>query len=369
MHWPYDEVSLDLQLEKGLVAVRSPWLEATVSDDIMDVHELKNLGAKLNERTLTGNDLGLVNRFFGHFDEFPFCYTLPEHKNPAGMDKHQLVDTTLSGNMKSVFARVANDAGPLDLDFCPSDLEALLPLLPRDEFDWDAQAALSFASVGQTIHPESLFSVVRRYHFLELLNSNEGSQVFDGVRSLGDDEFRSAMCAMLRQNHYVTEKCQRALLPALDKAQSARDLVASFRKEEQGHDKLLERAIKSLGEEPQNVPVSVSTRALMCLLEYCATRNFLAFSMAVDVFERSNFEEIDPMAKLLMSRNFDKAAGFINAHMKINDHGKHENVARKFLFAMDLCPQDYALEAVRLLEMISLVICSVSRATDSNRWA
>ena len=103
------------------------------------------------------------------------------------------------------------------------------------------------------------------------------------------------------------------------------------------------------------------------LLKFCAERNFLAFSMAIDAFERSNCEEVDPMAQLLMHGGFHKAAEFINLHMKINDDGDHENVAQKFLAPMELCDRDYALEAIRLMEILSLVMSSMTKSILSTR--
>jgi hypothetical protein len=159
----------------------------------------------------------------------------------------------------------------------------------------------------------------------------------------------------------VTQECQEALAPAIALAQGAGAKVEEFRREERGHDKLLERAITTLGGDAEAIPVSTSSRALMFLLEYYAGRNFLAFCFAVDAFERNNFEENDPMAQLLIDRGYERAAQFINAHKNINDHGNHENVAASFLCSMKNCDKTYAREAIRLMEVLSLVMCSMSQ--------
>jgi hypothetical protein len=98
----------------------------------------------------------------------------------------------------------------------------------------------------------------------------------------------------------------------------------------------------------------------MHLLEFCAHRNFLAFAIAIEMFERSNYDECDPMAQALKKGGFAKSADFINVHMKINDQGDHENIARTFLQFMDLCNRDYAREALRLAELLSLVMSRIT---------
>ena len=123
-------------------------------------------------------------------------------------------------------------------------------------------------------------------------------------------------------------------------------------KEENGHDKILNVALKAFTADPDAVPVSLQTKAIMHLLKFAAQRNFLAFAMAVDFFERSSYEKTDPLAQLLIKGGFDKAAKQINRHMEINDAGGHENVACSFLEAMGPCEPAYAFEAMRIAEML-----------------
>jgi hypothetical protein len=167
---------------------------------------------------------------------------------------------------------------------------------------------------------------------------------------------------MVRQNHYVTQQCRAALLPAAQLAGASRTEVEAFIKAEHGHDKILGVAMQALVADPEAVPVSTQTRALMRLLRFAAGRNFLAFAMAVDFFERSSYEETDPLAKLLGRGGFDKAARQINRHMEINDAGGHENVSFGFLEHMGPVPAAYALEALRLAELVTLVMNSVPAA-------
>ena len=93
-----------------------------------------------------------------------------------------------------------------------------------------------------------------------------------------------------------------------------------------------------------------------------ARKNFLAFAMVVDFFERSTYEDVDPMAKLLRKGGFDKAAKQVNHHKEINDSGDHENVALGFLTNMPLCSPEYAFEAIRIAELVSLVMTGVTRS-------
>lgn len=366
MYWPYDEVSLDVQLEHGTVAVKSPWLVATFPSEVLPLPELNELSSKLNQKQLGADHLPLVHAFFSHLEAYPFAYTLPARKLEA-TDQHILVDDTLlAGDMREVFTRIVALSQPFDADLSEGDVPALFSILPRTDWQWDSDAALSFAQLENGIHPESLFTVAKRYHLLEILNSDSGNDVFRDARTLSEADFRSVALTLVRQNHYVTQKCQRALEPAIGLAQNAAHLVQDFRDEEKGHDKLLERTLIAMGENAESIPVALQTRALMLLLEFCARRNFLAFSMAVDAFERSNYAEVDPLAELLRSRGLDEAAKYVNAHMNINDHGGHENIAKTFLAPMALCSEPYAREAMRLMELVSVVMCTVSSAPKTD---
>ena len=353
MLWPYDEVRLKYDPDTLEAIISTPWLQAKIHTYKEDTDELKKLEARMNSGDMSAEDLPYVSRLFSSLSHLPLCYVLPCVR-PKAHDEHRIKDTSLlEGSMESVFDAVQTQG----------ESKLPLPKIARTQWEWDVDAALEFATIEGKIDPESLLSVVKRYHALELLNSDKGNDVFAELRAISDQSFKDAMGRILRQNHYVTQKCQQALSPALETAMSARKQVEDFQREERGHDKLLERAIRSLDLDPESIPVSASTQALMLLLEYCAGRNFLAFCMAVDAFERGNFEENDPMAQLLIDRHFDRAAQFINAHKNINDHGGHENVAVSFLFAMKACDKEYACEAIRLMELLSLTMCSVSQSS------
>lgn len=357
-YWPYDEVSLDTHVADGQIKLKTPWLEAFTKREFFDDEKLLSLSHKLADRSLTVDDLGMVNEFFRHFHQYPIAYILPTPKEGA-LDRHSLVDESLLvGSIEEVLARIfyEND------QFAPAAENETISVLKRNEWAWDNEAALSFATIGHDIHPESLFSIARRFHLLELLNSDDGIKIFQEIKKLAPNEFKKAVTRLVRQNHYVTEKCQESLLPAVSLAQQARGLVEDFMKEERGHDKLLKKALNELGETPENIKVTKQTKGLMQVLKFAAQRNFLAFSMAIDAFERSNFDDTDPIARLLIVGGFDKAAHYLNAHMNINDHGNHDNVAKKFLRYMAPCDRNYAKEALRLMEVISLLMSAISQS-------
>lgn len=352
-YWPYDEVSIDATGEE--LNIMTPWLKASTSLIAFNKESVDRLSAKLGHKTLSAEDLPWVSDFFSHFEQFPLAYILPTNKN-GGLDLHGIKDSRLE-NMSFQ---------ELLLLTCP-DIK-LDGLLKTRSFEWDQQSALDFASFNDQIHPESLFSIARRYHILELITNDQGQEVFKDMSELKSEQYKNQVARIVRQNHYVTEHCQEALQPALDIAQSAAPLIKDFMAAERGHDKILKKALFHLGKAPEDVPVSAETCALMSTLKYLAGRNFLAFAMAVDAFERNNYEESDPIAKLLNEGGFSKAAEFINLHMKINDNGGHENVAIGFLESMALVDRAYALEALKLMEILSVLMTTISQSVvDQSR--
>lgn len=360
-YWPYDEVTLDAK-HPGELTVKTPWLEATTSSAPFNPSNIARLKTKLHDRSLCADDLVLVNDFFRHFHDYPLTYILPTPKKAIGLDRHDIHDfSNLTTELDEVLFSVLID----NASFTRDEAERLLATLPRRVFEWDHEAALDFATLDGQVHPESIFSITRRYHLLELLTNDRGKNIFNNIRKRGAKAFRNGVARLLRQNHYVTEQCQESLRPAMMIAGQATPFVEDFMAAERGHDTIFKKALMHLGHNPDDIEVSLQTKALMTVLQYLAERNFLAFAMAVDAFERNNYEETDPIAKLLVDGGFEKSADFVNLHMKINDEGNHENVAQLFLQYMDLCDRSYALEAMRLMEVLSVVMSSVSQSAES----
>ena len=195
--------------------------------------------------------------------------------------------------------------------------------------------------------------MARRYHLLSFLENDKTDALFTHARNMKGDEpnFNRVAALMVRQNHYITQRCQDCLLPALENAKAARQKIQDFIQAEYGHDRILAAALSSIpSSDPQVVPES---RALMDLLKFAAQRNFLAFAMIVDFFERSSYQESDAFADVLEHGGLSTAAKQINRHKDINDGGEHENFALGFLAFMAPVKKDYAEEALRLAEVTS----------------
>lgn len=348
-YWPYDEVSINTSNDE--LTIKTPWMSASTPLEIFDQENILQLKSKLNDKTAGINDMPLISDFFGHFHKYPLAYILPQNKD--AQDVHKVLDQRL---LPMNFLQILNETKEESFG------EQVLKNLPRTTFEWDQEAALDFASINGLVHPESLFSIARRYHILELLSHDQGHEVFTAIDALKGEEKRAALASLVRQNHYVTERCQEALKPALDIAQNAKKQIAEFMEAERGHDKILNKALVNLSYEPSDIAVSPETKILMGILKYLASRNFLAFAMAIDAFERNSYEDADPIAKLLANAGFDKSADFINLHMKINDEGEHDNVAMGFLEPMSLCDRDYALEALKLMEVLSVVMTTITKS-------
>jgi hypothetical protein len=346
--WPYDEVSVRFTPGEAKVAVEAPWLSASREVTAETAPATAELAEKLRQGELVPSDISLVNWFFQPLDEYPFCYTLPTRKAEEGLDHPKRVESPAAIDSLSGFFEARFPGASLDIK--------------RREWGWDWEAASSFARAGEGIHPESLFSVARRFHLLDLLELCDSRDVFQQAAALAPAEFKRVGAILVRQNHYVTQRCAEALRPALEIAGQARPLVERFIKDETGHDRILQRAVSEMSESPESLPVAPETRALMHLLRFAAETNFLAFAMAIDFFERSSYEETDPLARLLAEGGCAAAAKQIGIHSAINDAGHHENVARRFLTYLAPCDPEYAREALRLAEAISLLIIAVPRA-------
>lgn len=360
LYWPYDEVVVRVTEPGREARVESPWLSARVALDPSNAEGVEALASKFATGSLTSDDLALVQWFFSPFSALPFCYVLPTPKGLEAIDAHAVVDCSLSGtSLQGLLERAAAEPVPSEDDAGDSDPASLASRVSgaRAEWEWDSDAALAFAGMPEgKVHPESLLSVARRFHLLDVLSQNEGRSHFTSIESMSGEEFRLAAGLMVRQNHYVTRQCRDSLLPAVSLAQGVRGAVEDFIAEENGHDVLLGGALDSLVGQRESLPVSAETRVLMRLLRYAASRNLLAFAMAVDCFERNTYEESDPLATLLRRGGFEKAATYVSRHKSINDAGGHENVAAGFLATMAPCEPTYALEALRIAEAVSVVI-------------
>ena len=360
--WPYDEVTIKRDNDSNSVVVQSPWIKATIKIDDQNRLQLEELVQKFSGPGLVPGDLKLVNWLFQELRSFPLSYILPSKKNSPTLDKHTTQDDVLSELPLPEFLQSVLGSWP-EGGSKPEDSAKIVETLARPAWDWDIDSALAFSTVDGMIHPESVFSVARRFHLIDVIQSNQARENFNSIENLiGKPEFASAVALMVRQNHYITQRCRSSLMPALQTSQSAKTLVEEFIREENGHDKILGVALNALVQDPEAVAVSLQSKAVMHLLGFSGQRNFLGFAMAVDCFERSTYENVDPLAALLRKGGFEKAAKQVNRHKEINDAGEHENVACELLKFMAPVSTAYAKEALRIAEMVTLVVNSVAQS-------
>ena len=357
--WPYDEVSVAKDRDSQAVVLSTPWLKIRLTLPVEHIARAQNFFEKLNSGLLSGADLGDVNWFFSSLAEYPLTYTLPRAE-VSGLDQHEVLDSTL--NFQSPTELL------LSLTASARERETVIKValqrLPAG-WTWDRQAALDFSRNSQGIDPVTLFSIARRFHLLNDLEWNRTAEMLEFVQNLKNqpEAFRQASALVLRQNHYITQQCESVLREALPIAQSAEAEVLEFIRAESGHDRILAKALKSLGIEPEQVTALPVTKTLMEVFRFVAKRNLLAFAMIVDIFERTSYREEDPVTTVLKEGGEQVAARQIDIHREINDMGGHENVAAEFLNSMAAVNEAYAHEALLLAELATLVMHQVSAET------
>lgn len=363
--WPYDEVDLSYGQARHEFQLKAPWVVLKIRAAETEESRLGELAKKFQSRSLGPIDRGEMTWLLGSLSQFPIAYYLPRTVSEIpGEDLHEVMDPLLCEVSPVGFFRKTI---PKFLDTSKT--------LEFDEWLWPHDEVLAFSKINsedpscavnpltRLYDPYSLFSVARRFSLVAAAQQSESGVLFKGVGKLSHDreKYREACAHIVRQNHYVTEQCNSSLLPALDRAQGAKEMVNRFIRSEFGHDRLLLRAVQSLGYQPEDLKVVPAAMGLMALLKLSATSNFLAFALAVDIFERTSYGERDPLAQLLDSAGLNSAAKQIDIHKGINDSGAHENVALSFLSQMAPVSEIYAREALCFAEMISFMVQQVSR--------
>jgi hypothetical protein len=358
--WPYDEVIISRDSAfPNRFNLSSPWMKFTFDVNASQVEKAELLSKKLSTGSIAAEDIQDINWLFASLSKYPVSYILPSVPR-LGADVHKVLDSSLNMSSPGELFKSLASKSPSRLQ-----MENFIERTLGSNFTWDLDAALEFSQTLQGYDPESLFSVARRFHLLNDLEWNKTADLIEFVKSLKDDEekFREASALIVRQNHYVTEKCDEVLRTALPISQSAEDEIIRFVEAEAGHDKLLAKALRSLGAEPSDVPAIDAVVALMEVFRLVAERNLLAFAMVVDIFERSSYRKEDPLTSLLNEGGQSTAAHMADVHREINDAGEHENVALGFLAEMASVDGAYAREALRLAELATLVIHQLSSET------
>ncbi len=358
--WPYDELQLRKADAAAEIVIETPWLQLSVAVAPEQTVQADMLVQKFADGSLGPADLPLLNWFLAPLQSYPLCYTLPRRHWADATDQAKLQDTQLWSLPPAQL--LAFCAQSLETEDAQAFAEVSHDPVFADHWQWDVDTALQFAKSGDGIDPVALFTVGRRFHLLSAAECDATLELYQFVKQLpkGDPLFQRASALMVRQNHYVTQQCDAALRPALNLAGQSAEAVRNFIKAEYGHDRILDVAMRSMVDEPEAIEVTPQVRTLMALLRFAAGRNLLAFALAVDFFERSAYQEADPLATVLKEGGLETAAKQINRHMDINDAGEHENVAAGFLRHLQPVDAHYAIEAMRLAEAITHVMNRVS---------
>jgi len=363
MMWPYDELTASRGPTSHEFKIQTPWVSLKLKADESNHSRLEALVEKIQNGTLTLDDRHEASWMLRSLLDYPIAYILPRAAPQfTNGDSHQLLDLEYQKISPLIFV----EQGVASLfDTTAFNQSYLAKAFSAREWNWDLEASLQFSKVSAStseFDPYSLLSLARRFSLVESTRLSKTRDLFELVTTLKTDpaKHKNACALVLRQNHYVTQKCNASLQPALELAQRARPAVNEFISSELGHDKLLARALLSLDQDPESTAVADSSAALMEILKLSASRNFLAFALAVDIFERSAYAERDPLATLLDAGGFENAAKQIDVHKGINDSGAHENISLQFLQFMGPVSEAYATEALRFAELVSALVQSVS---------
>jgi hypothetical protein len=302
----------------------------------------------------------LFQAFLKKINAYPFCYTLPNPNTDSTLelDRHEIQFTNdaelefveWTEYLQKVLGRQS------DFPHLVGTFEDIFSLTTTRKFTWDLDAVCQFSGVEYQneirFDPIAAYSIARRFHHLDLMEFDHGSNIFDQLEHSDTRKFKEIAALLVRQNHYVTQNCKDALSPALEIAASARQLVADFIQEEDGHDLILGKSLVHAGGSESTL-VTDNTKSVVYTLKYAAKTNLLAFAMVVDMFERNGYEDSDRMAELLKSQGMDQAAKGLDRHMQINDAGGHENAALEFIEHMAPVRRDYLKEAFHISEVAS----------------
>ena len=357
-YWPYDEVQIsrDLALSNRFI-FDSPWLTHQFSVDESVQDRINEIVQKLATAQASASDIDDISWLLETVKTLPFAYILPRSQIEAD-DTHEVIDIPrIHDSPDKMLLSLLTETDSKE------DLNTITEELKKINWTWDTDAVQDFSKCKDGFDPESVFSVVRRFHLLNDIENNKTQDLLNYLSTLdkNSDAFKFCNAVVIRQNHHITKICEQVISAGLNTAQSSKSAVLEFIEAESGHDKILEVALKAMGRTPADIPVLSCVTVLMELFQAIAEKNFLAFSMVVDVFERSSYLNEDPLATVLSQGGEEKAAYQLNAHRDINEKGGHENVAIGFLQNMRAVDQDYLIEAVKMAELLTLVIHMVSK--------
>ncbi|MES2504016.1 MAG: hypothetical protein V4534_03975 [Myxococcota bacterium] len=344
--WPYEEVLFKAtDLSRGQFALECPWLTSEF-EVVPNSKNFQALTSHIDKPTLSPD----LAELWAGLSTLPIVYHLPR-LYPFGTDAHFAKEVLACESPSS----------------CAQSLGIEADAFFEKEWTWDHDAILKMAAIGDCAFydPITLLSIARRFHYLDC-SDNKIDELYQKVASIQDIPTRKqALATLVRQNHYVTEQCQSSLEPAMDLAGSAAQDLASFMNAERGHDKLLGRSLLALNAQSPSWAALDATQALMNILRVSAEKNFLAFCINLDFFEKPQFKEKDGLAELLENSAEFTAAKSLHIHKKINDEGGHESVPLTLLTHMRPVDKVYAHQALCLAELASFAIAQIPYQLES----
>jgi len=271
---PFEELKFSWS-KKHEFTLSTPWIQVTAAINPKDFVKIHRVSQYINNRITPSSpsDIALISWFLSCFKEYPFSYCLPRKKEQLPLN-----------------SQVTNKTPGLNSNSSPTDFIKVITQhttlaetlkLPIKTWQWDAEAVLKASKLdGTGYDPLAVLSVLRRYRLREMSQDKVATNAFDLLSQLQKSDqttFIKVMSHMIRQNHYVTEKCEESLSPALKLCQKTRDVVQDYIASEQGHDRLLAKTLEGLGiQDPKSLPVLPEIVALMAMLHYGAKNHFFS---------------------------------------------------------------------------------------------
>lgn len=307
--WPYDEVQISKN-DEG-IQFKAPWVNVNFPLNI-EAQAFGQFESIRKNGPRSATDIHLVDSLLRPVAKYPLYFCLPNHNKKP--DSH---------------------------------FRTKQPNSQINSIRWENEHVLNFSATPTKAYDAvSALSCFRLLHLKDLMDYLETIPRDLKLPFLEGKKLREATLLFLRQNHFVTQKCENVLTPAQNLHPDSSVKIKEFIREEQGHDKLLELSFKELGVTAETIYVLPTLVKLMNLFEQVASINLLAFCFIVDIFERSPEAHKNPMVQALLKLGEDKAAKPIQTHANINVNGGHSNESFKILDPVGLLPQWYIQEGL-----------------------
>ena len=345
--WPYEEVQISPR-QDGSYLLKTPWFARVLEISDKFKKQYQDFFSCPTDYSFN-QQRELWTGLLGARLADPLVYILPRQQVGQYGPDHHMPAPNLNENLAMVQRFLKLTVG--------LSSQVITNLSLRD---WDQDVILKMSQISNTdlYDPVALFSVLRRFYYLDCLDLDQTAKMYDFTRSLSSSpgQFRLVMGIIARQNFEVTRRCQEVLMPALKLAASAEKDLADFMKSEKGHDQLLRRGLEELKlllADDCALPV---TTLLLDAFKLNAESNFLAFAFTVSLFEESSPDGgTDPLTRALTDGGEQKAAQSFLIHSQINDGGHHDHIGLQLIAKMAPVSRDYALQAISLSEQLSKI--------------